>query len=127
MSDGGNDTVTRRTKAIVLTIIGAGLGLTAYNAFQSEPSASETRNVYGSKEDCESANKPSDCEPAAGRGGYSHGHYFGPLFFPGQTAPAPVPPGTTTSDVRQPARPIGQYTSQRGGFGGTSGSYHSGS
>lgn len=116
----------RRTKIIVLTIVGAGIGLTIYNAVKTpETPTTETRNVYKSREDCLAAtNDPSKCEPSQGRGGYGHGSYFGPILFPGgSTADRSAPP---TPGARPAPTPIGQYQSQRGGFGGSSSGYHYG-
>jgi uncharacterized protein YgiB involved in biofilm formation len=121
---------SKRTSFIVLTVIGAGVGLIAYNAFKPETSsATETRNVYKSREDCIAANTdPAQCEPANGRGGYSPGHFFGPIILPGAFGAnrpfAPPAPGTRSTPA--PA-PVGQYSSQRGGFGGSSGGYSFGS
>lgn len=119
MEDAG-DRSMRRTRAIVLTIVGAGLGLTLYNSLQ--PSQSETRNVYGSQADCEAAHGAADCEPAAGRSGYGHPYYFGPLFLPGQMprAGTPLPPGAA-----RPV-PVAQVESRRGGFGGSPGAFRVG-
>lgn len=128
--DEKEDRGSRRTKYIVLTIVGAGLGLVAYNAVKPDPSgsATETRNVYKNREDCIAATgDAAKCEPSNGRGGYSHGHYFGPVVYHpyyGGVGQQPAPP---TTNARPAPAPVGQYTSQRGGFGGTSGSYHSGS
>lgn len=128
-SEEKDERASRRTSFIVLTIVGAGLGLTVYNAIKTDTpsSTAETRNVYKSRDDCIAATSdPAKCEPANGRGGYGPGHYFGPIFLPGGFGPArpPAPPG---AEARPAPAPVGQYTSQRGGFGGSSGSYHSGS
>jgi hypothetical protein len=121
-----SDKFTRRTKIIVLTVIGAGIGLTIYNASKPSTPTTESRNVYKSREDCVAAtNDASKCEPSQGRGGYGHGSYFGPIFFPGGSTPdRSAPP---VAGARPASAPIGQYQSQRGGFGGSSSGYSSGS
>lgn len=118
--DAADDRSMRRTRAIVLTIVGAGLGLTLYNSLQ--PSQAETRNVYGSREDCEAAHGAAECEPAAGRNGFGYPYYFGPLFLPGQLprVGAPLPPGAA-----RPV-PVAQVESRRGGFGGSPGAFRVG-
>ena len=129
-----SDRSSRRTRAIVLTVIGAGVGLIAYNAFKPS-AAEETRNVYKNREDCIAATgDATKCEPSQGRGGYPHTSYFGPLFFPGafgsNTYGAPGTPGGPSPGVQptpaRPVQPIGEYRSQRGGFGGSSSGYSSG-
>jgi uncharacterized protein YgiB involved in biofilm formation len=130
-----SDRSSRRTRAIVLTVIGAGVGLIAYNAFNPSAAEEETRSVYKNRDDCIAAtNDAAKCEPSQGRGGYPHGSYFGPLFFPGPLftpgRPAPATsPGAPAPAARPatPPQPIGEYRSQRGGFGGSSGGYSFGS
>ncbi|MDF3074727.1 MAG: hypothetical protein K0S54_2394 [Alphaproteobacteria bacterium] len=120
---------SRRTKYIVLTIVGAGLGLVAYNAFSPDTpdTTTETRNVYKSREDCIAATgDAAKCEPSNGRGGYSSGHYFGPIFFPGSFSGFDRQPASPAAGARPAPAPVGQFTSQRGGFGGSSGGYSSG-
>jgi uncharacterized protein YgiB involved in biofilm formation len=123
-----SDRSSRRTRAIVLTVIGAGVGLIAYNAFKPSTAEEETRSVYKNRDDCIAATgDAAKCEASQGRGGYPYGSYFGPLFFPGRSFPgtssgAPAPGVRPTT----PPQPIGEYRSQRGGFGGSSGGYSSG-